>query len=112
MLKVTLKEAPASLMLILEGRLVDPWTGEVDKGWHDAIVLAKTKQMVIDLSAVSFVDTAGEQLLVRMLEWGATIRAEGVWMRHLVQQLRARLASQDALPSRRAPGPNGSPGAF
>lgn len=67
---------------------------------------------MLDLIGVLLVDRAGEELLSNMLESGTAVRAEGVWMRHLVKELRDRLSSQATLPSRRTPRLHQSPGAF
>lgn len=112
MLKITLKEQPSALTLILEGRLSDPCTSEAEQCWRDAINRAGDKEMILDLNGVSFVDRAGESLLSRILERGATVQTGGVCMGHLIEQLRQQLAYAGNHNSRKAPKPHRNSGAL
>ena len=111
MLKVTIHESEHGITLVLEGRLCGPCTSEAERGWHDALARTRNKKILIDLAGVSFVDGAGELLLMNILEQGAAIRVAGVLMDHLVEDLRQRVARAGGKAlSRRAPRPHGSPG--
>ena len=108
MLKVTLNNSDNGVTLILEGRLCGACTAEAERVWRS--VLPAAKQLSVDLAGVSYVDRDGESLLQDMLEEGATVRVDGVWMEHLVADLRRRIAPRDSALSRRTPRPHPSPG--
>lgn len=110
MLKVTLNSRDNAVTLVLEGRLCGACTAEAERTWRSALANAGTKQISIDLAGVSYVDRVGEALLQNMLEQGATVRVGGVWMDHLVADLRRRIAPSDSAISRRTPRPHRSPG--
>ncbi|SLM47207.1 conserved protein of unknown function [Nitrospira japonica] len=88
MLKITEQrvEESESMLLVLEGRLVGPWVGEVDTCWN-RMAPEQQKRTVIDLSSVTFVDGEGKALLTRMWKTGATLRATGCLMRCLVEEI-------------------------
>jgi len=111
MLKITLNEQPTALTLVFEGRLSEPCTSEAEQCWRDAITRAGNKEINLDLNGVSFVDVAGESLLGKILERGATVHADGVLMAHLVEELRHKQAIPETTDSRRTPRPHRSPGA-
>lgn len=108
MLKVTLNSGDHGVTLVLEGRLCGPCAAEAERAWRS--VNNRAKQISVDLAGVSYVDRDGELLLQDMLEQGATLRVGGVWMEHLVADLRRRIVPTDSALSRRTPRPHRSPG--
>jgi anti-anti-sigma regulatory factor len=113
MLKVTTHVREEGTTLVLEGRLCGACIAEAERGWHDALSHAGNLKILIDVAGVTFVDSAGELLLMNMLQRGAAIQVGGVLMRHLVDELRQRVEGTggNAL-SRRTPRPHRSPGVF
>lgn len=70
MLRITIDEGEESVVLRLEGKLIAPWVAEVEQCWQRAFTSVGERSVQVDLSAVSFVDTAGEALLARMYAAG------------------------------------------
>jgi anti-anti-sigma regulatory factor len=66
MLRITPTDGERTLRL--EGRLVEPWVGELLRAWREAAGAG------LDLSGVTFVDAAGAEALRQLREQGATIR--------------------------------------
>jgi ABC-type transporter Mla MlaB component len=110
MLKVTLLHENNGITLVLEGRLCGACCAEAERTWRSALANEGARQISIDLAGVSYVDRDGESLLQGMLEQGATVRVGGVWMDHLVSDLRRRIVPSDSGLSRRTPRPHRSPG--
>lgn len=108
MLKVTVDTNDNGVTLVLEGRLCGACVAEAERVWQG--VITGPKHISVDLAAVSYVDRDGESLLQNMLEQGATFRVGGVWMDHLVADLRRRIVPSDSAISRRTPRPHRSPG--
>lgn len=61
MLRIDVIERGNRAVLVLEGRLVGAWVGEVRRSCGEA--LARGAAVTLDLAAVSFVDAAGIQVL-------------------------------------------------
>lgn len=110
MLKVTIHEDANEIKLVLEGRLCGECAAEAERSWRNALAGAGSREISIDLAGVSYVDRDGESLLMDMLEQGAAVRVGGVWMEHLVADLRRRISLSDSALSRRTPRPHRSPG--
>ena len=70
MLRISIDESEESVVLRLEGRLIAPWVAEVEQCWRRAFTDLRGRCVQVDLSAVNFVDSAGESLLTRMYEAG------------------------------------------
>ena len=70
MLRITIHDTKDAVILSLEGELIGPWVQEVEQCWRKVFASLGDRSVHVDLSAVSFVDTAGGALLHRMQEAG------------------------------------------
>jgi anti-anti-sigma regulatory factor len=88
MLKITGRQdaAPASMSIILEGRLAGPWVEELNSYWRQ---FSGTQQhgAVIDLTGVTFIDANGKVLLTTLWQQGAELRAAGCLTRCVVEEI-------------------------
>ena len=92
MLKISTKEQDGSLTFILEGRLCGAFAMEAELAWSGLISSAGDREILLDLGGVTFVDRIGEALLASMLERGTKVRASGVMISHLVQEVQQRVS--------------------
>jgi anti-anti-sigma regulatory factor len=92
MLKISTKEREGSVTFILEGRVCGAWAKEAELAWSRLLSAAGDREILLDLGGVTFVDRAGEALLVSMLERGTKVRASGVMISHLVQEVQQRVS--------------------
>jgi len=88
MLKITGQRdaAPDSMSLILEGKLAGPWVEELNSYWCQ-ISGNQQRETVIDLTGVTFIDANGKELLTRLWEQGAELRAAGCLTRCVVEEI-------------------------
>jgi ABC-type transporter Mla MlaB component len=77
MLRITIDESPGSVTLRLEGKLIGPWVEEVEQCWRRVFATLGTRTVLVDLSAVDFVDRAGRSLLARMHLAGFRLASSG-----------------------------------
>lgn len=63
MLRITIQEERNKLMLKLEGRIVGPWTTELDRTWHSLGPSLAGKKLSVDLCGVSYIDREGRGVL-------------------------------------------------
>ena len=73
--------------LKLEGKLSGPWVNEAAKAWSDVIGGTAAKDVVVDLSGVTFIDDEGKKLLAEMLRQGAQLRDGRLMTRYIINQL-------------------------
>jgi|ERR1700757_2889566 anti-anti-sigma regulatory factor len=92
MLKISTKERDGSITFVLEGRLCGAWATEAELAWSRLISSAGDQEILLDLGGVTFVDRTGEALLASMLGRGTKVRASGVMMSHLVQEVQQRVS--------------------
>jgi len=92
MLKISTKERDGSITFILEGRLCSAWATEAELAWSQLISTAGDREILLDLGGVTFIDRTGKALLASMLERGTKVRASGVLINHLVQEVQQRVS--------------------
>jgi hypothetical protein len=89
MLKITVVETPTEQRLVLHGKLVGAWIGELQRVWEHLRQQLGNRSPVVDLNDVTLIDDSADPLLAGMLEHGAELVASGVANRWLIQALKA-----------------------
>ena len=87
MLRITVQEVPAQVRLKLEGKLAGPWVAELEDAWRAAQPARAGRSVLLDLTAVGYVDDAGKYLLALLQCSGASVMASGTVMTELVRGL-------------------------
>lgn len=87
MLKITTLSDRQSTTLQLEGRLAGAWVKELEGCWMSTVRTKTAPPLSIDLSAVSYVDAAGKNLLKKIYQAGAKLVASGCLTRCLVEEI-------------------------
>ena len=90
MLKISMIEERGQRRLMLEGRLVQPWTAEVENAWRSAGGQLEGRKLVVDLRNVTFISPDGECTLFKLMRDGAKFACNGVLTRHVLKQLARR----------------------
>ena len=72
MFRISQTQGTRGSVLLLEGKLLEPWVGEL----RDAVATLSAKTPVeIDLSGLSYADPAGALLLATLARAGALLKA-------------------------------------
>lgn len=87
MLKITRRDEGGTAVIQVEGKLAGPWVKELESCWRSAGA-EQTRPVRVDLTAVSFIDEAGETLLRTMHEERVDLRARGCFTTCLIQSIR------------------------
>jgi hypothetical protein len=89
--------------MLVEGKLSGDWVDVLENCWLEAPHAPNGGPMRIDLSGVSYVDDKGRELLARMIQDGAELRATGVMTRAVIEEITEKIATaQDGLRPDRA----------
>ena len=88
MLKITIMETATERRWIVQGRLVGPWVSELRTTWKRAHTTQDKRACIIDLNDVTFIDKSGERLLRAISKKGAQLIAGGMYVKHVVEQLK------------------------
>lgn len=91
MLKITTTDNDERVTLKLEGKLSGAWVEELARCWRAASNIPK--EVVVDLSGVTFVDAAGKSLLCSMASGGAQLMGSGLVPKSLVDEICAEKSS-------------------
>lgn len=88
MLRITPHENNGTIRLKLEGTLKGVWVPEMERCWRKASS-NKNKALIVDLTDVEYVDTAGRYLLALIHAHGASFVAATPLMNELVAEISA-----------------------
>jgi hypothetical protein len=83
MLRITIHNETAATRFIVEGRLVGPWVAELKKCWQ----AVTHTELLVDLSALTWVDDEGKALLGEMYRHGALLIAHGLMTQAIVEEI-------------------------
>lgn len=87
MFKISIVEERNQRRLMLEGKLVRPWTAEVESAWKTAAEGLQGRKLVVDLTNVTHIGTDGESTLFKLMREGAKFCCTGVFTKHVLKQL-------------------------
>jgi hypothetical protein len=87
-LRISIMDMATGTRWIVQGRLVGPWVGELRTAWKRAQKSQDKQACIIDLNGVTFIDKSGERLLRAMCKKDAQLIAEGLYIKHVVEQLK------------------------
>jgi len=91
MLRITIAETATEQRWTLEGRLVQPWVGELKTCWRNRHRSQNGRTCIVDLSGVTFIDKGGLRFLRAMAKEGTHFTATGIYTKHVLEQLKAQL---------------------
>jgi anti-anti-sigma regulatory factor len=86
MFRITTHEDDGTVRLKLEGKLKGPWVPEMEQCWR-AVSSTRDKAVVVDLTDVDHVDSAGRYLLALIHARGASFVAVTPIMKELVSDI-------------------------
>jgi anti-anti-sigma regulatory factor len=81
MLRITRSESGDGVVLFLEGRLLEPWVGELRAAIGS---LGSTTPVVLDLAGLRFADSVGALLLATLQRRGIVLREPSGFIAALV----------------------------
>lgn len=97
MLKISITDREAKRVLVLEGKLIAPWTHELVKVACQADPDHIDRELVIDLRGVTEISADGEEALYCLMVQGAKFRGDGVFVKQVLKQVAQRVRQDDSL---------------
>ena len=96
MLRISIRKSKTERLLVLEGKVIAPWTSELIKAaCEDAEDHPVSNRLVIDLSGVTDISLDGEEALHFLMVKGAQFRGGGVFIKQVLEQLAQRARPED-----------------
>ena len=96
MIRISELRKGSKRQLLVEGTLAGDWVDVLEKSWLEAQTSRNGEPMRIDLSGVIWIDDKGRELLKRMLQDDAELRATGVMTRAVIKELIEETSVRDA----------------
>jgi hypothetical protein len=96
MFKLSMIEKNGQRKLVLEGKLIPPWTEQVESAWQGAQENLQGRKLVVDITNVTLIGREGEATLLNLMRDGANFICGGVLTKHLLRQLARRCRCVDS----------------
>jgi hypothetical protein len=90
MLKISTIESPSQCRLVLEGKLIAPWAGELKTACERARAELHGRKLIIDIRYLVGITQEGEKVLLDLMDDGVTLRGRGVFTKHILKLLAQR----------------------
>ena len=84
-LRITIQNTSSAVLLKLEGSVKGPWVEELQKAWLTSAIMSDGEPVSVDLGAVSFVDTKGRDLLLRMQKEGVVLKGASGFLKQMLE---------------------------
>jgi hypothetical protein len=91
MLKISIVENRSQIRLVLEGKLVAPWAGELRPACEKAKSGLGDRELVVEVKDLTAINQAGENVLLELMKEGVKFRGSGVFTKHMLKQLARRV---------------------
>jgi hypothetical protein len=95
MLKISVIDNRTQRRLILEGKLISPWTIELRTFCEKLRADLDQRELVINIRHLTAISQEGENLLLELMKQGVTFRSQGLFTKHVLSQLTRRLRKQE-----------------
>jgi hypothetical protein len=89
-LKISIVDSKMQRRVVLEGKLIAPWSAELRSAGKQAATGLAGRQLVIDLKNLTAIGDDGEAALLELMKMGARFCCRGVFTRHVLKQLARR----------------------
>ena len=90
MLKISSIDGRNEQRLVIEGKLVAPWTTELRGACEKARESLAGRELVVDLKNLTVINQEGENLLAELMNDGVKFRCRGVFAKQVLRQLARR----------------------
>ncbi len=89
MLKISTELDKHQIVLRIEGKLIPPWTKELEKAWQVCVDTLGAKELLVDIRGTTFADQSGIALLGKIVrEANAVLLADSPLTRHFAEKVR------------------------
>jgi hypothetical protein len=93
MLKISIIEGRRQRRLIVEGKLVEPWTAELKSACKKAQADLHDRELVVEMKYVTTISQGAENALLELMSSGVRFSSDGIFTKHVLKQLSRRAAA-------------------
>ena len=85
-MRISVVESPRRCLLVVEGKLIAPWTAELATACEKARAGLHGRELILDLRSLTATSTEGEGVLLRLMNEKVRFRC-GVFMKEVLRRL-------------------------
>jgi hypothetical protein len=86
-LRISILDTLSHRRLVIEGKLVAPWAALLRSVWQKATADLNGRELVIDLEGLTAITEDGENILLELMQEGASFRSSGVFTKQVLERL-------------------------
>jgi hypothetical protein len=86
MLRISVVESPRRCRLVVEGKLIAPWTAELAAACEKARADLHGRELIVDLRSLTAIGAEGESMLLQLMSEKVKFRC-GVFMKEVLRRL-------------------------
>ena len=90
MLKISVVQTDTKRHVVLEGKLIAPWTDELSKICDRQQDGSQIGELVIDIRGLTVIGREGEDVLLALMQQGAKFRGSDVFTKQILRGLARR----------------------
>jgi hypothetical protein len=90
MLKISLVDNARQLRVVVEGKLIAPWTAELRTACQEARADLRGRELVIEMKHVTTISQEGENVILELINTGTKFRCDGVFAKQVLKELTHR----------------------
>jgi hypothetical protein len=91
MLKISVIDSRRKRCLIVEGKLIAPWTAELKAACDRARTDLDDRNFIVVVKHLTAINREGEELLLALMNDGVKFRSYGVFTKHVLKELARRM---------------------
>jgi hypothetical protein len=94
MFRISIVDTLGQRRVVLEGKLVPPWTAELEGECAKATEELGGRKLIVDLTNVTLIGPDGESILLKLMKDGAKFSSGDVLTTHVLKELALRCRNQ------------------
>ena len=91
MLKISVVDTSKRRRLVIEGKLIAPWTSELATAWKKAAADLNGRELVVDVKGLTAITEDGENVLLELMKEGLRFRSSGVFTKQVLKRLARKI---------------------
>jgi hypothetical protein len=95
MLKISIVDNASHRRLVVEGKLIAPWSAELRSAWRRETAGHNGSELVIDVKGLTAVSEDGESVLLELMKEGARFHSSGVFTNLILKRLARKTRRDD-----------------
>jgi len=96
LLKISIDEEKNLIVLRVEGKLITPWTEELERAWELILGMLDSRTLCVDIRNATFIDQNGLEILGRIIKVAnTTVLADSPLTKQFAEQARQNRNNQE-----------------